>query len=528
MSIAQMPSDANCTAQQLSSCVDGSHYQRRVDVKIADMTPDDLRQVLYRALRVSSDIESHLCRVIENGTVFSLEFVTTENRNEALEKLKEYAQLPHASVPSNGSDQEHGGKVPQASAIDCVEWMRSGQKTCPAGSTCPFRHAPLGARVPCRHWVRNRGECWYGHRCGFLHPAHALSPANKTHDVSAGVGSGGKATEGKLGDGTSAAAAKSDDDSSKLAGSRSKSMSSSTRSDGDVSTSSHAVSEAVSIPSPQPKHRATAHMVGADFSPSPRTQSAPGMFRQPSNPWAMTSTSPPAETHQATSPSTFMSAIPTASPSSPREKRRAGSAVVGSPWLARAAMANAASRSNEGGRGSGQHARSRDGSDECGVQFGRTASFDSMPFAPLSTSFSSVDDEIVGPHPPSMPSSLGSGYDQQLHDADVIGRFSSSNDLFPLSTSVGSLDDETGNSGGSDTSVGSIDSSPWTGLATSFPCGKCTRLATELEDTAQKLKGITSLNAELARSVREKDQRVKELEDMLRAKNAELCALKAL
>lgn len=51
---------------------------------------------------------------------------------------------------------------------------------CANDENCPFRHPPPVARVPCRHWLRNHGECWYAEHCNFLHPGTAIWSSKKS------------------------------------------------------------------------------------------------------------------------------------------------------------------------------------------------------------------------------------------------------------------------------------------------------------------------------------------------------------
>ena len=88
--------------------------------------------------------------------------------------MRDYGQIPAvrpAEAPTVRSRARLG-------AIDCVPWVRDGKCTLEPG--CPFRHPPPVARVPCRHWIRNRGECWYAEHCNFLHPGNAVAATH--HD----------------------------------------------------------------------------------------------------------------------------------------------------------------------------------------------------------------------------------------------------------------------------------------------------------------------------------------------------------
>lgn len=89
---------------------------------------------------------------------------------QAIAKMRAYGQLPNARAADTVAPAR---LVPHAVAIDCVEWVQ--HSSCVRNDGCPFRHPPPVARVPCRHWIRSKGECWYGQHCNFLHPGSAIS-----------------------------------------------------------------------------------------------------------------------------------------------------------------------------------------------------------------------------------------------------------------------------------------------------------------------------------------------------------------
>lgn len=94
-------------------------------------------------------------------------------RLQAVKATREYGQLPCTRAAESPSWRN----LTRVHAIDCVSWVQGSK--CSLDGQCPFRHPPPVARVPCRHWIRNHGECWYAEHCNFLHPGSA---ALRTHD----------------------------------------------------------------------------------------------------------------------------------------------------------------------------------------------------------------------------------------------------------------------------------------------------------------------------------------------------------
>jgi hypothetical protein len=97
-------------------------------------------------------------------------------RVQALLAMREYGQLPC----TRGAESPPWRNLTRVHAIDCEAWVHNAK--CSMDNVCPFRHPPPVARVPCRHWIRNHGECWYAEHCNFLHPGSAAQ--RSVHDKS--------------------------------------------------------------------------------------------------------------------------------------------------------------------------------------------------------------------------------------------------------------------------------------------------------------------------------------------------------
>lgn len=105
--------------------------------------------------------------------------------------MRDYGQIPCVRAAETAPVRYRA----RIGAIDCVAWVQKGKCPCSdmaAGTyKCPFRHPPPVARVPCRHWIRNRGECWYAEHCNFLHPGTAAYLSSRE-----GVSSTGNRNDG--------------------------------------------------------------------------------------------------------------------------------------------------------------------------------------------------------------------------------------------------------------------------------------------------------------------------------------------
>eukprot|EP00041_Stephanoeca_diplocostata_P021152 m.486996 g.486996 ORF g.486996 m.486996 type:complete len:618 (+) comp21748_c0_seq2:393-2246(+) len=154
--------------QQL--CVDKLINHTQLDLGILDIDSDCLKTVVLASLGAATDAEASLVSIVEKEGGFLLQFKSEHKRDEALSKMRAYGQLPHARAADTVAPAR---LVPHALSIDCVEWVQHA--SCERNKDCPFRHPPPVARVPCRHWIRSKGECWYGQHCNFLHPGSAIS-----------------------------------------------------------------------------------------------------------------------------------------------------------------------------------------------------------------------------------------------------------------------------------------------------------------------------------------------------------------
>jgi len=146
-----------------------------LEVDTAEITIEVSKRVLLQALGATSEKDAQIIGATSRGNGHTVEFACRDARDAAHKAMRVYGQLPctrPAEVPPLRT-------LSRVHAIDCVAWVGTGK--CSITPTCPFRHPPPVARVPCRHWIRNHGECWYAEHCNFLHPGSAA--ARNVHDM---------------------------------------------------------------------------------------------------------------------------------------------------------------------------------------------------------------------------------------------------------------------------------------------------------------------------------------------------------
>lgn len=105
-----------------------------------------------------------------DDTTAHVTFATSDAAQAAVAAMRGFGQIPYARIAGSDDGAAAAPRAsPRLSAIDCLAGERCGE-----GEKCPFRHPPPVARINCRHWVRNGGECWYAEMCNFLHPGTAV------------------------------------------------------------------------------------------------------------------------------------------------------------------------------------------------------------------------------------------------------------------------------------------------------------------------------------------------------------------
>lgn len=129
------------------------------------------------ALDVKADKGAGIVSATSADGGCTVRFKDKLSRDKAVLAMRAYGQLPYVRAAEIKSTLR---SRPRIAAIDCISWVSNGK--CLWDKTCPFRHPPPVARVPCRHWFRNRGECWYSEHCNFLHPGTAVWVDKSTSD----------------------------------------------------------------------------------------------------------------------------------------------------------------------------------------------------------------------------------------------------------------------------------------------------------------------------------------------------------
>mmetsp|Transcript_31069 Transcript_31069/g.43474 ORF Transcript_31069/g.43474 Transcript_31069/m.43474 type:complete len:409 (+) Transcript_31069:1-1227(+) len=185
MSVAHVSSGGNVLHPQAPRPAD---VTRLMEVDTGEVSIEVTQAVVMLALGASSEKDAGIINGTKRANGHTIEFTSRETRDAALKAMREYGQLPC----TRGAEMPPWRNLTRVHAIDCVAWVQNGK--CSMDGKCPFRHPPPVARVPCRHWIRNHGECWYAEHCNFLHPGSAA--LRNVHDTAKGHSGGDSAGAG--------------------------------------------------------------------------------------------------------------------------------------------------------------------------------------------------------------------------------------------------------------------------------------------------------------------------------------------
>eukprot|EP00035_Acanthoeca_spectabilis_P037610 m.46317 g.46317 ORF g.46317 m.46317 type:complete len:422 (-) comp8741_c1_seq1:1759-3024(-) len=144
-----------------------------MEVDTEEVTVEVAKAVVVLSLGAATEADAQIVGTVARANGHTIEFASQKARDAAVKATREYGQLPCTRAAESPSWRN----LTRVHAIDCVSWVQGSK--CSLDGQCPFRHPPPVARVPCRHWIRNHGECWYAEHCNFLHPGSATL---RTHD----------------------------------------------------------------------------------------------------------------------------------------------------------------------------------------------------------------------------------------------------------------------------------------------------------------------------------------------------------